>query len=93
MYGISKGGQYGLKGHRNQKDELYDVPFTQLMNDYIIHKDKSKLEMAQYLHGCAFPPALSTFQDSISRRNFITWPGMDDVKLKKLLGTPITTGL
>ena len=42
------------KGHRNQKDSLYDFPFTQMKNNYIIHKDKSELELDQYLHACAF---------------------------------------
>ena len=82
-----------LKGHRNLKDGLYDVPFTQMKNNYIIHKDKSKLELAQYLHACAFSPVLSTFQASINKGNFLTWPGIEDVKFKKLLGTTLSTAL
>ena len=71
-----------LKGHRNQRDRLYDVPFTQLKSNYIIHKDKNKLKLAQYLHGCDFSPTISTFQESTNKGNVITWPGIENVKFK-----------
>ena len=51
-----------LEGYRNNRDGLYDVPFPQQKMKYIIQKDKSKLELAQYLHTCAFSPKISTFQ-------------------------------
>ena len=61
-----------LKGDRNQRDGSYDVPSTELKSNFIIHKDKDELELVQYLHGCAFSPAISTFQESINKGNFIT---------------------
>ena len=61
--------------------------------NYIIQKDKSKLVLAQYLHACAFLPKILTFQECINRGNFITWPGIDDVKLKRLLHKPLATSL
>ena len=82
-----------MEGQRNQQDGLYDVPFPYLKLNYIIQKDKSKLESAQYLHDCAFSPAISTFQECVNRGNFITWPGIEEVKFKKLLGTPLATSL
>ena len=66
-------------------------PSTQGKLDYT--KDKSKHDLGQYLHGCAFSPVISTFQTAINKGNFITWPGIDDLKFKKLLETPIATTL
>ena len=61
--------------------------------NYIIQKDKSKLELAQYVHACAFLPKILTFQECINQGNFITWPGIEDVKLKRLLHKPLATSL
>ena len=61
--------------------------------NYIIQKDKSKLELAQYLHACAFSPKQSTFQECIDRGNFITWPGIEDIRFKRLLHKPLATSL
>ena len=63
-----------LKGFRNSSDGLWDInipcspptspTITHPTNkiNYIIRKDKSKLELAQYVHACAFSPAISIFQ-------------------------------
>ena len=59
--------------------------------NFIIRKDKSKTELAQYLHASAFSPAISTFQTSINKGNFISWPGIQDLNFKKLIGTPEAT--
>ena len=82
-----------LKGIRNKQDGLWDVPFPVLKVNYIIQKDESKHDPGQYLHGCEFSPVISTFQTAINKGNFITWPGIDDLKFKKLLETPIATTL
>ena len=37
--------------------------------NYIVQKDKTKLELAQYLHACAFLPSVKTLQACI-RRDF-----------------------
>ena len=68
-----------LEETRNKQDGLYDVPFTKSKMNY---KDKSQLELAQYLHGCAWSLAISTFQKCINIETFITWPGINDVKFK-----------
>ena len=51
---IFKDDSLVLNGTRNKQDGLWDVPFEQNNMNYIIHQDKNKLELAQYLHGCAF---------------------------------------
>lgn len=85
---ILKNGKILLSGKRNWSDGLWDVPFTttgsQKIN-YIISRDRNKTELAQYLHGCAFSPVISTFQQCINNGNFITWPGIDDLNFKKLI--------
>ena len=90
---IYKQNELVLKGNRNKQDGLWDVPFPVLKANYIIQKDKSKHDLGQYLHGCAFSPVISTFQMAINKGNFITWPGIDDLKFKKLLESPIATTL
>ena len=59
--------------------------------NYIIRKDKTKTELAQYLHAAAFSPSLSTFTKAISIDNFLTWPGIEDLNFGKLIGTTIAT--
>ena len=82
---IYKDGRLLLSGRQNPNDGLWDVPFdqnhTNKMN-YIISKDKSKTELAQYLHGCAFSPSLKTLQDAVDQGNFSSWPVITDLNLK-----------
>ena len=61
--------------------------------NFIITKDKSKVELAQYLHDCAFSLYMSTFQAVINKGNFISWPGINNLNFKMLLGTPLATSL
>ena len=42
--------------------------------------------MAQYLHACAFLPAISTFQECVNKGNFLSWSGIDTLNFEKLLG-------
>ena len=50
-----------------------------------------KRDLAQYLYGCAFSPVISTFQQCINKGNCITWPGIDNLNLKKLIHTTEAT--
>ena len=68
---IFKNNKILLSGNRNPIDQLYDIPFPNQKMNYIITRDKSKTELAQFLHGCAFPPAILTFQTAINKGNFI----------------------
>ena len=60
---------------------------------YIVTKDKTKTELAQYLHACAFSPAISTFQEYIKRGKFVTWPGIGNLNFQKLLRNQEATPL
>ena len=57
--------------------------------NYITTKDKTKMELAQYLHATAFSPSFSTLKKAIDNGNFVTWPGINELNFKKLLGTTI----
>ena len=79
-----------LTGYRNYTDGLWDVnlhkrpPHASI--NAIIRKDKTKSEMADFLHACAFSPALPTFQAAIRNNNFVTWPGIHTINFEKFLG-------
>ena len=70
MY-ILKENKIILQSHRNFNDGLWDVqlpsvhqppPLYKTMNlNYIITKDKSKTDLARYLHAIAFSPSITTF--------------------------------
>ena len=51
----------------------------------IIRQDCTKSELANYLHACAFSPALPTFQKAISNNNFVTWPAITSVNFHKFV--------
>ena len=89
-----------IHGSRNRSDGLWDVhfPTKKITKHYanqalkknnklniIIHKDKSKQELAAYLHACAFSPPKQTFIDAIQNNNFITWPGLTTKLIRKWL--------
>lgn len=59
--------------------------------NYIIQRDKTKSDLAQYLHACAFSPVISTFQKCIRKGNFISWPGINDLNFEKLIGANEST--
>ena len=42
----------------------------------IIQTDKTKQELAQYLHACSFSPSISTFLSAIRKGHFLSWPGL-----------------
>ena len=72
---INQGNTTILQGTRNPHDGLWDIPFKQNHNlqlNYIVTKDKTKFELAQYLHACAFSPSISTFLTAIKNANFIS---------------------
>ena len=59
--------------------------------NYIVQKDKTKLELAQYLHACVFSPSVTTLQACIRRGNFISWPGIEKLNFQSILGTTMAT--
>ena len=93
-----KNGKYLFQGRRNTKDKLWD--WTQYKNslpknsiNYIITRDKTKLELARYYHAALFSPAISTSTKAIKIGNLITWPGIDNLNFKDLIGTSLATEL
>ena len=94
---IFKNKQLVLQGKHNKTDGLWDVPVTPTVKNhehsinFIVHKKKSKLELAQYLHACAGSLVISTFQKAIRNGNFITWPGIDNINFNALLKTILAT--
>ena len=57
--------------------------------NYIITKDKTKTDLALYLHATAFPPPISTFMKAIGNGNVVTLLGIEELNFKKLLGTTL----
>ena len=102
---IVKNNELVIEGTRNLTDGLWDIQLpsnkTNIVSaqsdtkmNYIITKDKSKSDLAQYLLATAYSPAISTFEYAIANGNFVTWPGITEVNFKKLIGTtlPIEKG-
>ena len=94
-----------MHGPRNRTDDLWDIqlpahqrnivqasPKSSCLN-YIITKDKTKTDLARYLHGTAFSPRISTFSKAIRNGNFVTWPGIEDLNFEKLIGTTTASEL
>ena len=60
-----------LSGKRNQNDGLWDIniqntnPTSTQQVNFIIQKSKTKYDLAEYLHKCAFSPSISTFSKAI----------------------------
>ena len=92
---IIKNGEVVLVGQRNQRDKLWDVQLNKETEHenlhYIVLKDQSKRDLAEFLHACAFSPAISTLQVAVNKGNFITWPGIEGLNFKRLIGTTIAT--
>ena len=57
----------------------------------VIRKDKTKTELAEYLHKSAFSPSLSTFQRAIRKGHLLTWPGIEDINFEKYISNLIPT--
>ena len=57
----------------------------------IIRKDKTKMELAQWLHASCGSPNESTFIKAIQKGNFLTWPGLTPQLIRKQLPTSEAT--
>ena len=87
---IIKNNKVILEGLRNRTDGLWDVPLPVLSPpmesaNAIIRKNKSKRQLAEYYHACAFSPVLRTFAEAINNGNFHSWPGLQELALHKHL--------
>ena len=88
---IFKNKELLFTADRDWTDGLWKLNLKTLQAHYIVKQDKSKTELAQYLHACAFSPVISTFEECIKTGNFLIWPGIDILNVKKLLGTTNAT--
>ena len=78
-----------LQGLRNFKDGLYDIDMNQPVSvqstiNYVVHLDKTKLEMAKYLHAALFSPCMKTLQQAIYNGNLLSWP-IENLNFEKIL--------
>ena len=90
---IYKGKHKIIRGVRNWNDGLWDVhlPTQEQRLNMIVRKDKTKIELAEYLHKCAFSPSLPTFQRAIRNGNLVTWPGINDINFEKYVQNLVPT--
>ena len=91
---IYKQGQRVMTGVRNWTDGLWDVivPAENCQNfNMIVRRDKTKHELAEYLHKCAFSPSLDTFQRAINKGHFLTWPGINEINFPKFVTNILPT--
>jgi hypothetical protein len=72
--------QVVLKGNRNSNNGLWNINLSnqkpQPSANAILSLDKTKVELAQYLHAACFSPVPSTFVKAITAGHFLTWPGL-----------------
>ena len=94
---VIKNGQNLLHGSRNNSDGLWDYQpnkkKSEKVMNYIITKDKTKLDLASYYHASLFSPSISTFVKAINNRNLLTWPGLTSLNFNELIGTSLATEL
>lgn len=76
-----------LQGTKSPQDNLYDIQLPTNKINFIVRKDKTKLDLAQFYHATVFSPPISTFQKAIRKGNFVSWPGISDINFTKILGT------
>ena len=79
---------------QNRNDRLWDITSkpdiipekpTYATLNAIVRKNQTKTELGDYLHACAFSPALPTFQKAICNNNFVTWPGITEINFEKFV--------
>ena len=80
---------------KNTHDQLFTQTLQPVKNsanytctiNYIVQKNKTKLELTQHLHACAFSPSVYTLQACIRRGNFLSYPGIEEFNFQSTLGT------
>ena len=98
---VIKNQEVVMRGFRNQQDGLWDIPITRHHPNFpvllspklsvIIRKDKTKADLATYLHAACFSPTTDTFLKAIKNNHFITWPGLTQQLIQKHLPPSIDT--
>ena len=58
--------------------------------NYIIKNDKTKTELAQYIHAAMFSPCIKTLRQATANGNLLSWP-IEQLNFEKLLRTTMAT--
>ena len=86
-YTSIKNNKVILEGCRNKENGLWNIPLQSKNNNSgqrhkykalansVIQDVKTKQDLAQYLHACAYSPVKSTFLRAFKRNHFQSWPG------------------
>jgi len=91
---VYKNDEKVLIGVRNQEDGLWDVPVKKVQLEkanVIIRVDKTKNDLANFIHATMFSPTIDTLDKAIRNKNLLTMPGVNDVNFKKYLEDNIPT--
>ena len=92
-----------ITGPRNTSTGMYLVNLKHMTNTAPVSPTKSKhtinhvydmrtkVDLATYLHLCAWSPAVDTSLKAINRSAYLTWPGLSSKLIKKHLPKSIPT--
>ena len=88
-------GKSIINGTRNDTDGLWDIHIhsNDTQPQIIIRKDKTKMDLATYIHACLFSPPTQTLQQVVCKGHLLSWPGIHDLNFQKLLRTTKATAL
>ena len=93
---VYKNNNMIMSGLRNHTDGLWDVKITPQIPltisekvNVIIRLDGAKMDLANYLHASLFSPMPSILNKAIINKHLITWPGIDNINVKKFLNDNI----
>jgi len=93
---VYKNNEKVLTGVRNQEDGLWDVPVKKVQLEkanVIIRVDKTKNDLANFIHATMFSPTIDTLDKAIRNKNLLTMPGVNDVNFRKYIGDNIPTAV
>ena len=98
---ISHNNKQIIRGIRNKIDGLWDINLQKTTNKFLnnhntqsinfkVSGDKTKTELAQYIHACMFSPCIKTLEQAIKKGNLLSWP-VENLNFSKLLKTSLAT--
>ena len=76
---IQKNGEEIIKGTRNNKTEMWEVPLGPQQSENVVNNilaQTSRPELSQYLHAVLFSPTKATLLKAIKQGFLKTWPGL-----------------
>ena len=94
---VLKNDKLLFKGLRNKDDGLWDfnsstlVKLPQQKMNYVIRKNYTQQQLAQYYHATLFLPVVSTLETAIKKGNLVMWSGIDTISFSTLIDTTTAT--